>query len=518
MPRSVAFQGLVSGLSLTLGYALGRLGSWLWSYLELPVPGEHRRKIVTLTVTAVCAAVGIAFLARATDWQNSVRLIMGLEPASGVRPFSVGLMALLVFATSHLIGWGFRRTAAFLRRGLRRILPLRVATVLGVVAAGALFWTIANGILFGAAVRLADRSSLELDQLIEDGLEEPTDPARTGSPASLIAWEDLGWRGRSFVSAGPTASQIGEFHGAIAQQPIRVYVGMGAAETPKARARLALRELIRVGGFERSVLLLVTPSGTGWIDPASLDPVEYIHHGDIATVAAQYSYLPSVLALITEAPDGAEMARAMFEEVYGYWTQLPAERRPQLYLHGVSLGALNSDLSFDLYDVLRDPFHGALWAGPPFRSRSWSRITSSRNPDSPAWLPQFRDGSVVRFANQYGGLDAGSAPWGPLRIAYLQYGSDPVTFFSPASFFREPDWLRAPRAPDVSPDMKWYPVVTMVQVAADLAAAVTAPPLGYGHNFAPAHYIDAWLALTEPAGWMDGDSQRLKALFAEYRR
>ena len=518
LPRPVAFQGLVSGLSLTLGYALGRSGAWLWSYLELPIPGDSRRRVITLVVAAVCAIIAAAFLARATVWQNSVRAIMGMEEVSGVRPFSVGLIALLVFGALHFVGWQFRRTASFLRRRLKRIAPRRVAAVIGALAAGALFWTIADGVLFAAVLRAADRVSQQLDAAIEDEPEQPGDRVKAGSPPSLIAWEDLGRRGRSFVASGPSAADIGTFHGGAVREPIRVYVGLNAAETPGERARLALQELIRVGGFDRSVLLLVTPTGTGWIDPAALDPVEYIHRGDIATVAAQYSYLPSYLALITEAPSGAEMARALFEEVYGYWTQLPSESRPKLYLHGVSLGALNSDLSFDLYDVLRDPFHGALWAGPPFRSRSWSRITTSRNPDSPAWLPRFRDGSVVRFANQNGGLEAGSAPWGPLRIAYLQYGSDPVTFFSAGSFFREPEWLRAPRAPDVSPAMRWYPVVTMVQLAADLAADAETAPLGFGHNFAPAHYIDSWIALTEPAGWTDGDTRRLKSLFADYRR
>lgn len=518
LPRSVAFQGIVSGLSLSLGYALGRLGAWLWLFLELPVPGQRRKRIVTCTVAAICAIVAFAFLARATAWQNSVRVIMGLEEVSGVRPFSVGIITLLVFGVLHVAGWELRRTALFLKRKFKRILPRRVAAVLGVIAAGALFWTIADGLLLAAMLRAVDRSSQALDQLIDDGLEQPTDPAKTGSPASLIAWENLGRRGRAFVFSGPTAAEISAFHGVAALEPIRVYVGLTAAETPGDRARLALRELIRVGGFDRSVLLLVTPTGTGWVDPASLDPVEYIHHGNIASVAAQYSYLPSVLSLITEAPAGAEMARAMFEEVYGYWTQLPPNRRPKLYLHGVSLGALNSNLSFDLFDVLRDPFDGAFWAGPLFRSQSWIRMTANRNPDSPAWLPRFRDGSVVRFANQNGGLEVGRAEWGPLRIAYLQYGSDPVTFFSATSFFREPEWLRAPRAPDVSPAMTWYPMVTMVQMAADLAAGTEAAPLGYGHNFAPAHYIDAWVALTEPAGWTESDSQRLRSLFSTYRR
>jgi uncharacterized membrane protein len=518
LPRTAAFQGLVSGLSLSLGYALGRFGAWLWSYLELPIPNPRQRRVVMIAAAAICGTVAAAFLARATGWQNSVRAIMGMDEASDVRPLSVALIALLVFAVLHFVGWQLRRTVLFLTRTFKRIVPQRIGTVIGILAVGALFWMIADGIIFAVLLRATDKSFEQLDALIEDELGQPTDPVKTGSAASLIAWQDLGRQGRSFVSSGPTPAEISAFHGAIAREPIRVYVGLNAAETPRQRASLALRELIRVGAFERSVLLLVTPTGTGWVDPASLNPVEYMHRGNVATVAAQYSYLPSVLALTTEAPNGAEMARALFQEVYGYWTRLPSASRPKLYLHGVSLGALNSDLSFDLYDVLRDPFHGVLWVGPPFRSRSWNRITASRDPKSPVWLPRFRDGSVVRFANQNGGLQDGSAAWGPLRIAYLQYGSDPVTFFSARSFFRKPEWLRIPRAPDVSPEMRWYPGVTMVQLAADLVAGTDAVPLGYGHNFAPRHYIDAWLALTEPAGWTGGDTRRLKALFAAYQR
>ena len=106
-----------------------------------------------------------------------------------------------------------------------------------------------------------------------------------------------------------------------------------------------MRELQRSGAFERSVLVLVTPTGTGWIDPAAMNAVEYLHHGDIASVALQYSYLNSPLALLVEADYGRDVARALFAEIYGYWTELPAERRPRLYLHGLSLGALHSQRS-----------------------------------------------------------------------------------------------------------------------------------------------------------------------------
>jgi uncharacterized membrane protein len=50
----------------------------------------------------------------------------------------------------------------------------------------------------------------------------------------------------------------------------------------------------------------------------------------------------------------------VFEEVCGHWTTPPKDRRPSLYLHGVSLGALNSELSFEIHDIIADPFQGAL--------------------------------------------------------------------------------------------------------------------------------------------------------------
>src|SRR5262245_12378973 len=442
LPRSVGFQGVVSGISMTLGYALGRASAWLWSYMELPTPSARTRRRVTIPVAVICAIVAAAFLSRATGWQNSVRAVMGMAPVTGVRPFSVSLIAVLVFGVAHLAGWQRARVVAFLSRTLDRIVPRRIARVVAIFAAAALLWTIANGVIFALVARATDKALQELDAATEDELQPPRNPEKTGSAQSLIDWHDLGRRGRRFISSAPTAADIAAFSGAPAQQPIRVYVGVNSAATARDRARLALRELIRVGAFQRSVLIVVTPTGTGWVDRASIGPVEYLHRGNIATVAVQYSYLPSKLALIAQASQGVESARAVFEEVYQYWTTLPRSNRPRLYLNAISLGMLNSELSFDLFDVLADPFEGVLWAGPPFNSRTWRRATAGRDPSSPAWLPRYRDGSVVRFANQHGGLGVGKAPWGPLRIAFLQYGSDPITFFSPRYFFHEPEWLR----------------------------------------------------------------------------
>src|SRR5262249_38059412 len=154
----------------------------------------------------------------------------------------------------------FQRTLRFVAIGVNRFLPRRVSNLIGVMAAAALFWTVINGVLFRAALGVADASYRELDKLIEPETERPTDPLKTGSSASLLAWHELGRAGREFISSGPTREQINTFSGRNALEPIRVYVGLRSAETTEARAKLALEELKRVGGFDRSVLIVITPT------------------------------------------------------------------------------------------------------------------------------------------------------------------------------------------------------------------------------------------------------------------
>jgi uncharacterized membrane protein len=74
--------------------------------------------------------------------------------------------------------------------------------------------------------------------------------------------------------------------------------------------------------------------------------------------------------------------------------------------------------------------------------------------------------------------------------------------------------MTAPRGPDVSPELRWYPVVTFAQLLLDMAIAL-AVPIGHGHYYAHPHYIDAWHAVTAPEGWTPEEIERLKAIFAE---
>lgn len=512
LPRPFAIQGIISGISLAAGYGLGVAALYLWKYLQLPL-ARGRGSVVAMVFAGIFSIlVAARFLWQAGQGQNDIRAVMGMEQVPGAHPALIGLVALAMFLVLLGLGRLFRMVFRCFSRWLHRLVPPRISYLAGIAAAILLFWTVIDGLLVSSVLRVADRSFQQLDALIEDDLPQPVRPEQTGSAESLVKWSDLGRQGRRFVSGGPSAEDLTEFLGAPAPSPIRVYVGLNSADTSEDRARLALEELKRAGGFERSLLLIVTPTGTGWIDPGSQDTVEYLHRGDIATVAAQYSYLNSPLALLTQAAYGAEMARALFAEIYGYWRTLPKDARPRLFLAGLSLGSLNSDLSFDLFDIIDDPFDGALWIGPPFSARTWYRATTERDAGSPAWLPSFRGGSVVRFINQDQGLDRYTMPWGSFRIAFLQYASDPITFFSAGAAWREPEWMREPRGPDVAPGLRWFPVVTMLQLAADMMVGTA--PTGFGHEYAAIHYLNAWNGLTEPAGWSEPDLERLRAHFA----
>ena len=511
VPRPFLIQGVLSGACFAIGYGIGVFLFWLWNYLQLPkLKGRisHAIKIAAMAVTIITAMV---FLWHAADGQNSIRSLMGLEQVESAHPLKTGLIALITFVILIALARLFQLIYRSSSRWLDRYIPPRLSRFTGFLIAAVIFSMAINGVLFRFGLHVMDSSYRKIDALMEAEVPQPQDPLKSGSAASLVKWDELGRMGRSYVSSGPDAAQISSFTGRPAQNPLRVYVGLRSAETAKERAKLALQEMIRVGAFERSLLIVTIPTGTGWVDEMGIDPVEYLHDGDIASVAVQYSYLASWLSLLVEPGYGSETATALFDEVYDYWTKLPKDTRPKLYLYGLSLGAMNSQLSSELFQVLGDPYQGALWSGPPFTSRLWRSITNNRNEGTPEWLPEFRDGSYARFTNQNNALKLPNSHWGPMRIVYLQYASDPIVFFDPKDFYREPDWMKIPRGPDVSPQLKWYPVVSMLQLAIDLMMATTTP-IGHGHVYAPQHYIDAWVEVTD-VKWTQADIDRLKEYF-----
>ena len=514
LPRSFVLQGILSGCAFAAGYGIGALLDWLWSYMGLKLPESAAARRIKWVIAVICMLVAVLFLYRAAAWQNSIRQVMGMGPIESAHPLRVALVAIVpagvLILLGKLIAYAVRRVS----EQLTKIVPPRVAFVVSVVVVAVLTGVLVNGVVLRNALYAADRFYAQLDAIAAQSGGAPADSLSSGSVSSLVNWETIGRDGRVYVETGPTREQIETVIGREAMDPLRVYVGLRSAESIEERAQLALAEMQRVGAFDRSILVLVMPVGTGWVDPAGMDTLEYLYAGDVASVAVQYSYLTSWLSLVIEPDYGTDTAQILFETVYDYWTALPRDTRPRLYLHGLSLGALGSQASMELYDILADPFQGALWVGPPFESETWKWATARRQAGTPQWLPRFGNGSSIRFTNQSNALDIAGARWGPVRIVFLQYASDPITFFETSSLYRAPEWMTGQRGPDVSPDLAWYPVVTFLQLGLDMALAVTSP-VGYGHVYAPRDYIDAWVAVTDPPGWDPEGIEALKAALTE---
>ncbi len=510
IPRAAIAQGVLSGISMALGYLVAAFGLWLWRLMLLPVTDDRR---VRLGLYGVAGLIAVLALAQLPDWQNATRAVMDLPPVESGHRAIVAALAAAVFALLWLIGSLFTMVARRTGRALSLILPGRLGIVAGVLIAAIALAAFTNGVLVRRGMELADAAFAAGEQIIDPRFEKPTDPMMTGSDQSLIAWDDLGNRGRDFIGRTPTPEEISAFTGRPAKRPARVYVGRVSAKTARARAELALEELIRVGGFDREILIVTTPVGTGWMDPGAHDTIDFMFGGDTAQVAAQYSYLTSVLSILTNVEYGLDQARELFDVIHGHWSTLPPETRPKLYIHGLSQGALNSQATLPLFDVLADPPQGAFWAGSPFLAPIWTYVRNQRDPGSPAWRPRFGNGSMVRTTNQQNVLNEADAPWGPIRFVFLNYGSDPIVFFDVAMLWRPPAWLAAPRAPDVAPQMRWFPLVTAFQVALDMLVALSVER--FGHYYVYQDYINGWAALTDPPDWSDERSEALKAVFAK---
>lgn len=509
LPRDDIVQGILSGCCFAAGYGIGASLQWLWNYLELKLPNDRIARSIRASVLALSILLAILCLLQASAWQNSIREAMHMPPVQSGRWILVAVIAVIPASILIFVGWLLVRWINAGARRLNGIVPRRVAFVASLLLVGVITTLAVNGVIVRSALRAADAFYAQLDALAGQYEEQPADALRSGSPNSLVAWDTIGRDARGYVESGPSANEIAAMIGRPAITPLRVYVGLKSAKTVEARAKLALDELIRVGAFSRSVLVLTMPVGTGWVDPVGIDTLEFLHAGDVASVALQYSYLTSWVSLVAEPDVGVEAAQALFSTIYDYWTTLPHDARPRLYLYGLSLGAYASQESVQLYDVLDDPFQGALWVGPAFPSRAWRMAVNDRQSGSPAWLPRVGNNSTVRFANQNSSLADLASKWGPVRIVYLQYGSDPVVFFEPSAWYRQPAWLEGKRADDVSPGLTWFPIVTFLQLSLDLTLAQSTPA-GYGHVYAPQDYIDAWAAVTAPEGWNEEALSALK--------
>lgn len=511
LPRTAWLQGLVSGVTVAVGYGLGAGAHALWTYLGIPaLRGRVRTVAVTLSVGGGLA-LATANMWRLVEWQNEIRRQFGMEPTSPmIWPVVLGVMVLvasgLVVLLRTLLALGHRTVRSFGRR-----LPPRLARVLGVTVVGLLVWGFWTGVVVRGFFAGANAVFAPQDTTGIHGTAPPTSPERSGSAASLSRWADLGAYGRRFVTGGPTVAQLESVNGPGAKEPIRVYAGLLGADTVQGRADLLLAELKRTGAFDRKVLVVATTTGMGFLDRRGVDPVEYLWNGDTAIAGVQYSYLPSWISLLADQEAVVDTSRVVFETVRQYWSTLPADRRPALYLYGLSLGSKGVESILSSVDVVNEPISGAFLVGPTFTNELHNRVTADRDPGTPVRLPVYDAGRTVRFMDAADGPPS-AGPWGPTRVLYLQHPTDPVVFFSPDLAFQRPAWLSPDeRSPEVSSEMHWFPLVTMWQVLMDLASAGDVPR-DHGHMYSSAADLRGWAAVMQPPGWTPEKEARANAL------
>jgi len=512
LPRVPLIQGLASGVTFMVGYGVGTVGGAVWRYLGIPEP-HGRARAATLAGAYGSGAVALAGAVWwFVGWQNTIRRSFGMEDlTASVWPEVAGvalLVAIVLLIASRSLRLMFRSAGNLLDRWL----PRRLANVLAATALFAVLNLLVSGVLVQGLFSVANTVFSGRDTGDKPGVAQPLDPSKSGSPASLVRWDEMGRQGRAFVSIGPTAEDIDSFSHGGALEPIRVYVGLKSAATLQERADLLLDELKHSGAFDRKVLVLATTTGTGFLDSHGVDPIEYLWNGDTAIAGVQYSFLPSWISLLADQEAVKLTSSTVFKTVYAYWSTLPEQDRPGLYLYGLSLGSYGIESVLNSVDFINEPIDGALMVGPPFVNSLHADLVSVRDEGSKPWLPVVSNGHTVRFTTETNALDEPSAPWGPTRLVYLQHGSDPIVFFSPNLAWSKPDWLQpGQRAPDVSGRMTWFPLVTMWQTLLDLPAAESVPD-GYGHSYSIRANLEAWAAVTDAPGWTSADTDKLTDL------
>ncbi len=514
LPRPWLFEGIIAGLGAAIGYGVGTFFSWLLrrplKVIEPSAAFKHRAWIGLAVLGPLFA---VYFLLVGTGWQNEVRTLVG-EPDEGL---STGVIVAAVAVPTFVVAWFIsrllRRFNGWVGRWLDRILPTWLAFTLSVVVIALLIVGLTTNVIFNGFVAVMNNIYDGTNASTRPGITQPVAAERTGSSASLVPWDTLGMEGRNFVARGPSAAQLEQFSGEPAKTPIRVYVGLDSAPTAQERAALAVKELERTGAFDRKLLVVAGTTGTGWLEPQTMDTIEYEWNGDTAIAGIQYSFLPSWISTLVDAQRASDAGRAIYDAVYAAWLERPANARPKLMAYGLSLGSYSIQAAFLDAADLTDRTQGAVLVGTPNFSQPWGMISAARDPGSPQWKPVFERGAKIRFSGAPADLAAPAGEYGTPRVAYAQHANDPVVWWSPQLLVREPDWLAEPPGPGRTPTMRWYPVVTFLQVTVDQFTGVDVPD-GQGHNYGGAMPA-TWAVASQPPGWTPDDTARLETLIRQ---
>ncbi len=444
------------------------------------VGSDVQDKIDTPIVPVVTGLGGFAFIAS--------RLAKELETRRGVIKRWTEDDKPATLAGSLAIGLGLATVGRFVGRGFVSSRD-SISAYIGDSPGHAFIGRTINVAIWGAGAvagygAVVSRLSKHNGKMETNFNTPPSNEYVSGGPNSIAPFNELGLQGRRFVTEVVPPDVIEETLGEPAKaHPIRAYVGVESEPIyATGRSELMLNEMERLGVFDREYLLLVSPTGTGWVDHTMVESAEIAARGDIATACIQYGKAPSFLEL-----QGVSLGRAQFRQLlWGVRQRLrtvPKEDRPKVLVFGESLGAWSSsDVimhqgigGFDHYGI-----ENALWFGLPGLAR-WSRsgMKEGRNELTP-------DGTVSAFDQLDEYLELSDDERAALRAVIVDHANDPIAQMSVRNAVKKPEWLDGERGRNVPEQMSWTPMITFIQVLADAMNAMVTVPGEYksfGHDY-----------------------------------
>ena len=313
--------------------------------------------------------------------------------------------------------------------------------------------------------------------------ETPALPEVTGGPGSAIPWTAQSRESRRWLSMTLPAADISHVMGALAQQPIRVYASLESAASAADRAALLLTEIDRTKALDRSVFVLFSPTGSGYVNYVATETVEYLTRGNCASAAIQYSVLPSALSL-GKVHLATAQTRIVVNGILQRLMTIPAEKRPRFYLFGESLGSQVSQEMFEgqgLSGPAGIGLDAALWIGTPASTEWRHQLTDGTDITQP---PTLQPGGVLvtRHLRDWTGLS--DAERAQVKYLLLQNGDDPIPKFEAPLLWRTPEWLGpdATRPHGAPRGTRWLPVTTFFTTFIDMQNALHPTPGVFGEG------------------------------------
>lgn len=344
---------------------------------------------------------------------------------------------------------------------------------------------IGAGTLVFAMSKFLKKTYADIEQkasTFDDAYEKPpTSSFVSGGRQSDVSWDTLSIQGRRHIATRLSKTSIKNVTKKAAKEPIRVYVGLDSASSEEERVELALDELERTGAYKQDLIVVISPTGTGYVNYVMSDALEYLANGSVASVTIQYSKRPSPMSL-DRVGEGHLQYRMLLNGISKKISDLPKSKRPRLVLFGESLGAWTSQdaLMHGGTDSLKAlGIDRALWIGTPKGSK-WKEQVNSKK-----WLNIDSD-LVATFDNYEEYLDLKSQARNKLRYVMVTHYNDPIAHFGIEMLIKQPEWVANPekRPKGLKSNVVYRTPTLFVQTLIDMKNALKPEP---GNFVASAH-------------------------------